>query len=90
MSGTIQPPKIIVNTLEINHYTYDLINLIPHKSVEYRIFCYCDLVQVKYITGLLEGIEYKEWVDDDWLDRFIKSKIETLSDPKPVPEIIEV
>ena len=80
MSGTITPPKIIVKTLEINRYTYDLINLIPHTSAQYRIFCYCGDVEVKYITGLLEGIQYKEWIDDDWLDRFIREKVEALPD----------
>ena len=79
MSGTIQPPKIIIKTLEINRYTYDLINLIPHKSVQYRIFCYCGDVEVKYVTGLLEGEQYKEWTTDDWLDAFIKTKVEELN-----------
>jgi hypothetical protein len=104
MSGTIQPPKIILKTIEINRYTYDLINLIPHTSAQYRIFCYCDEVEVKYVTGLLEGIQYKEWIDDDYLDRFIRNIVETLPDvelkpepvptpepvPEPVPEIVEV
>lgn len=93
MSGIISPPKIIVKTLEINRYTYDLINLIPHTSAQYRIFCYSDNVEVKYVTGLLEGEQYKEWVDDDWLDRFIKEKVETLPDvelkPEPIPAPIE-
>ena len=79
MSGTIQPPKIIIETLEINRYTYDLINLIPHTSAQYRIFCYSGDVQVKYITGLLEGEQYKEWTTDDWLDAFIKTKVEELN-----------
>ena len=76
--GTIQPAKIIMKTLEINRYTYDLINLIPHTSAQYRIFCYCDEVEVKYITGLLEGEQYKEWTNDDWLDIFIREKVESL------------
>jgi hypothetical protein len=79
MSGTIQPPKIIIETLEINRYTYDLINLIPHTSAQYRIFCYSGDVEVKYITGLLEGEQYKEWTTDDWLDAFIKTKVEDLN-----------
>jgi hypothetical protein len=99
MSGTIQPPKIILKTLVINRYTYDLINLIPHTSAQYRIFCYCDEVEVKYVTGLLEGEQYIEWTNDDWLDRFIRNIVETLPDvelkpepivptPEPVPEPI--
>ena len=79
MSGTIQPPKIIVKTLEINRYTYDLINLIPHTSAQYRIFCYNGDIEVKYVTGLLEGEQYKEWTTDDWLDAFIKTKVEELN-----------
>ena len=79
MSGTIQPPKIIVKTLEINRYTYDLVNLIPHTSAQYRIFCYSGDVEVKYVTGLLEGEQYKEWTNDDWLDAFIKTKVEELN-----------
>ena len=87
MSGIVDPPKIIVQTLEINRYTYDLINLIPHTSAQYRIFCYNGDVEIKYITGLLEGEQYKEWTDDDWLDRFIRNIVETLPDveePEPV------
>ena len=97
MSGTVQPPKIILKTIEINRYTYDLINLIPHTSAQYRIFCYCGDVEVKFVTGLLEGEKYIEWTNDDWLDRFIRNIVETLPDvelrpepiiptPEPVPE----
>jgi hypothetical protein len=78
MSGLIEPPKTIVETFEINRYEYNLINLIPHTSVQYCITCYDDSVYVKSITGLLEGEQYKEWTNDDWLDAFIKSKIESL------------
>ena len=79
MSGIVEPPKIVIETLEINRYTYDLINLITHTSAQYRIFCYCGDVEVKYITGLLEGEQYKEWTTDDWLDAFIKTKVEEIS-----------
>ena len=75
----LDPPVVIVETLTINRYTYDLINLIPHTSAQYRIFCYCGDVEVKYITGLLEGEQYKEWTTDDWLDAFIKTKVEELN-----------
>jgi hypothetical protein len=88
MSGTIEPPKIILKTIEINRYTYDIINLIPHTSAQYRIFCYTDEVEVKYVTGLLEGEQYKEWTTDDWLDRFIRQKVEELSDVEVKPEPI--
>lgn len=86
MSGTIDPPKIIVATLTINNYRYALSNLIPHTSVQYGIDCFNDTTLVKSITGLLEGEQYKEWTTDDWLDRFIKQKVE-LSDVQvePVP-----
>ena len=80
MSGIIDPPKIIVATLTINHYRYALSNLIPHTSVVYGIDCFNDTTLVKSITGLLEGEQYKEWTTDDWLDRFIKQKVEELSD----------
>jgi len=94
MSGIVDPPKIIVQTLEINRYTYDLINLIPHTSAQYRIFCYNGDVEIKYVTGLLEGEQYKEWTDDDWLDRFIKEKVDALPDveikPQPVQPDIPV
>jgi hypothetical protein len=86
MSGTIEPPKIILKTIEINRYTYDIINLIPHTSAQYRIFCYTDEVEVKYVTGLLEGEQYKEWTTDDWLDRFIRQKVEELPDVEVKPE----
>ena len=80
MSGIIDPPKIIVATLTINNYRYALSNFIPHTSVVYGIDCFNDTTLVKSITGLLEGEQYKEWTTDDWLDRFIKQKVEELSD----------
>ena len=80
MSGTIDPPKIIVATLTINNYRYALSNFIPHTSVVYGIDCFNDTTLVKSITGLLEGEQYKEWTTDDWLDRFIKQKVEELPD----------
>jgi hypothetical protein len=78
MSGIIEPPKVIVETLEITRYEYNLINLVPHTSVQYCITCYNDALYVKSITGLLDGEQYKEWTTDDWLDAFIKSKVESL------------
>lgn len=79
MSGTVQPPKIIVKTLEINSYKYVLYNLIPHTSVQYGIDCFQDTTLVTSITGLLEGEQYKEWTTDDWLDAFIRTKVEELN-----------
>ena len=85
MSGTIQPPKIIVATLTINNYRYALSNFIPHTSVVYGIDCFNDTTLVKSITGILEGEQYKEWTTDDWLDRFIKQKVEELPDVQVEP-----
>ena len=97
MSGIINPPKIVVQTLEINNFIYALFNLIPHTSVEYRINCFSNEYLVKTIFGLLDGEQYKEWTTDDWMDRFIRQKIEELpvvevneplpeSLPEPLPE----
>ena len=79
-SFVVDPPKIIVETLSINNYKYALGNLIPHTSVAYGIECFHDTTLVKSIQGILEGDQYKEWTTDDWLDRFIKSKVEELPD----------
>lgn len=79
MSGIVEPPKTIVQTLTINNYKYTLNNLIPHTSVKYGIDCFNDTVYVKSITGILEGTQYKEWTTDDWLDCFIKTKVEELN-----------
>jgi hypothetical protein len=78
MSGIVEPPKTIVQTLEINNYKYAVYNLIPHTSVQYGIDCFQDTVLVKSIVGLLDGEQYKEWTTDEWLDAFIKSKVEEL------------
>jgi hypothetical protein len=77
MSGTIEPPILV--TSSINRYTYTLNDLIPHTSVLYYINCFNNDIYVKSITGILEGEQYKEWTTDDWLDRFIKSKVESLN-----------
>lgn len=78
MSGTISPPKVVTETFTITTFTYILQNFEPHHRVEYTIQCFNGLVFVKTITGVLEGEEYKRWVDDDWLDAFMKSKVEAL------------
>jgi hypothetical protein len=44
----------------------------------YYIYCRNDNILVKTIQGILEGEQYKEWTTDDWLDAFIKSKVEAL------------
>ena len=75
----LDPPVVVVETLMINKYSYAVSNLIPHKSVQYDIYCYNNTVFVKHITGLLEGEQYKEWTTDDWLDTFIKIKVEELN-----------
>jgi hypothetical protein len=80
MSGIIDPPKTVVNTLTINNYKYTLSNVIPHTSVQYDIYCYNDTLFVKFVSGLIEGEQYKEWTTDDWMDVFIKSKVYALDD----------
>jgi len=76
MSGIID--KTITETLTITRYVYSVSDLIPHTSVQYHIYCYSEDTLVKSLTGLLEGDLYKEWTTDDWLDDFIKSKVESL------------
>jgi len=76
MSGIID--KTITETLTITRYVYSVSDLIPHTSVQYHIYCYNEDTLVKSLTGLLEGDLYKEWTTDDWLDDFIKSKVESL------------
>ena len=78
MSGILDPPKNIINTLTINNYKYTLSNVIPHTSVQYDIYCYNDTVFVKFLSGIIEGDQYKEWTTDEWMDIFIKSKIDAL------------
>ena len=78
MSGTIEPPKVFVETIIITRYDYGITELIPHTSAQYYIVCYNDNIVVKTLQGILEGEQYKEWTTDDWLDRFMKSKIEAL------------
>ncbi len=75
---TVDPPKIIVETLTINNYKYTINKLIPHTSVLYSIDCFNDNVYVKNITGIIQGEQYMEWTNDDWLDSFIKSKVDAL------------
>jgi hypothetical protein len=78
MSGIVSPPKTVVESILITRYVYSLADVIPHTSVRYNIFCYNGDDFVKALGGIIEGIQYKEWVDDDWLDAFIKSKVDAL------------
>lgn len=79
MSGILDPPKIIVETFKITRYMYFLSDLISHKSVSYVIHCFDGDVSVKVITGVIEGEEYNQWTSDDWMDAYIKSKIDELT-----------
>jgi hypothetical protein len=85
---SINPPKVIVQTISINNYTYSVGNVIPHTSAEYLVNCFQDTILVKCFSGLLEGEQYKEWTTDDWLDRFIKQKIEDLPDVEVVEPVV--
>jgi hypothetical protein len=78
MSGIVSPPKTVVESILITRYAYSLADVIPHTSVRYNIFCYNEETFVKAIEGIIEGIQYKEWTNDDWLDAFIKSKVDAL------------
>ena len=58
-----------------------------HTSIQYAINCFNDNIYILTITGILEGEQYKEWTTDDWLDRFIKQKVEELPNvvlPEPL------
>ena len=79
MSNIVEPPVVIVSTVTINRYSYTLSEIIPHTSVRYQIYCYNDDVFVKNISGVLKGEQYNEWTTDDWLDAFIKTKVEELN-----------
>jgi hypothetical protein len=83
MSGIVEPPVLV--TSKINRYTYTLSDLIPHTSVLYFINCFHDDIYVKSTHGILEGEQYKEWTTDDWLDRFIRQKVEELPDVEVKP-----
>lgn len=78
MSGIVNPPKTIVETILITRYVYSLADVIPHTSVRYNIFCYNGDDFVKAVSGIIQGDQYKEWTTDDWMDAFIKSKVEEL------------
>jgi hypothetical protein len=66
---------VLVETKKINKYKYVISDLIPHTSVHYDIYCFNDIVFIKQISGKLEGQEYLDWTNDDYLDNFIKAKV---------------
>ena len=74
----INPPIVNTTIVTMNKYTYELVNLIPHTSVEYRIFLYDDEKFIKGIDGIVDGDEYKAWTTDDYMDDFIKTKVDSL------------
>jgi len=76
---TLTTPVTVVNTLTINNYRYALSNIILHTSVTYGIDCFNDNTLVKSIVGVVEGEQYREWTTDDWMDAFIKSKVDALN-----------
>lgn len=74
----INPPIVSTTTNTINNYSYSVYNLIPHTSVQYRILLFQDNMVIKTINGLLDGDEYKAWTTDDYMDDFIKKKVDSL------------
>jgi hypothetical protein len=78
----LDTPIIYVETttIKINKYSYQLTNIIPHTSVNYNICCYNDDTCVKYISKVLDGEQYKEWITDEWMDDFIKKQVEELNE----------
>ena len=66
---------VLIETTKINKYKYSLLNLIPHHSVQYEIYGFNDDILIKHIRGILEGQEYLDWTNDDYLDNFIKAKL---------------
>jgi hypothetical protein len=72
---SLESEIVLIETKKINNYTYILSKLIPHTSVQYDIYCHDNLVCIKQITGLLEGQDYLDWTNDDYLDTFIKAKV---------------
>lgn len=75
MDYTLESEIVLVETKKINNYKYNLSELKPHISVRYDIYCFDGDIFVKSITGLLEGQEYLDWTNDDFLDAFIKAKV---------------
>jgi hypothetical protein len=74
----INPPIVNTTIVTMNKYTYEVYNLIPHTSVQYRILLYNDENLINTIYGLLDGDEYKAWTTDDYIDDFIKTKVDSL------------
>ena len=84
MYYTLDSAIVLIETTKINKYKYVLSNLIANKSIQYDIYCYDDTITsdgltspvfIKHITGILEGEEYSQWINDDYLDNFIKAKV---------------
>ena len=75
MDFTLESEIVFVETKKINRYNYRISNLIPHTSIQYDIYCYDGVLFIKQISGLLQGQDYLDWTNDDFLDNFIKAKV---------------
>lgn len=73
----LDEPIVVVSTINIGKYRYELMNLIPHLEVSYQVWCYNSNDEfVKHFTGKIEGDEYSAWGSDDrYLDDLIKLKL---------------
>lgn len=67
----------IVFLKQINKYRYELMDFKPHVSVSYQIWCYNSKdIFVKFITGVISGVEYANWSNDDsYIDELMKQKV---------------
>jgi len=75
---TLESEIVLIETIKINNYKYELSNFVPHDSVQYHIYCYNDDVFIKHVTGMISGQEYLDWIDDDYLDNYIKVKVQAI------------
>jgi hypothetical protein len=73
----LDEPIVVVSTINIEKYKYELMNLKPHLEVSYQVWCYNSKDEfVKHFIGKIEGEEYSAWGNDDkYLDDLIKTKV---------------
>lgn len=74
----LDPPIKIVMTTTVTHYTYQLYNWVLNQEVTLLIDLYCNAQQVKQIVRKIEGPEYQEWTNDNFIVELVKTELEKL------------
>jgi hypothetical protein len=69
-------PFDLVTIVKITGFTFEILELIPNISANFRVVIYSEQTPKNVVTIMLEGDDYKQWSNDDsYLFNYIAKKL---------------